>query len=211
MDAVFNNTCFADMDAAVRRSKKPSLVLTTLWLLKWDILSIALPRAAVIAFSVSRPFLISNALRLFRMEDSDATRNLGYGLIGAFTLVFIGSAVCMTENNCRIFDTNRPKVATSWFEHLTFRAVGMVRGGLIMLIYQKLIKLPNDGLDDSSAMALMGNDIETLSEKLQDLIVDCWANAITVAIAMYLLADQLGAVCIVPVIIGAGKYNRNHE
>ncbi len=97
-------------------------------------------------------------------------------------------------------------MVTAWYEHLTYRAVGMVRGGLITLVYQKMIKLPTEGLDDSSAMTLMGNDVETLSEKLQDLIVDSWANAITVAFAMYLLADQLGAVCVVPIIIGVGKY-----
>lgn len=47
----------------------------------------------MIALSISQPFLVSHALRFLTMPASEATMNLGYGLIGAFALVFIGSAV----------------------------------------------------------------------------------------------------------------------
>ncbi|KAF7550053.1 hypothetical protein G7Z17_g5969 [Cylindrodendrum hubeiense] len=76
----------------------------------------------------------------------------------------------------------------------------MVRGGLITLIYGKMMKLPTTDLNESSAVALMGNDVETLTEKLHVLLVESWANTLTVGIAMYMLADQLGAVCVAPII-----------
>jgi ATP-binding cassette subfamily C (CFTR/MRP) protein 1 len=47
----------------------------------------------MIALSISQPFLVSNALRFLTMPASESTTNLGYGLIGAFAFVFIGSAV----------------------------------------------------------------------------------------------------------------------
>lgn len=78
---------------ATQKSKKPSLFLTTVKVLRWEILSIALPRIAMIGLAISQPSLVSNALRFLTMPASDATMNLGYGLIGAFALVFIGSAV----------------------------------------------------------------------------------------------------------------------
>lgn len=76
----------------------------------------------------------------------------------------------------------------------------MVRGGLITLIYDKMMKVPSNELQESSAVALMGNDVETLAERLNALLVESWANTITVGIAMYLLAVQLGPVCVAPII-----------
>ncbi|KAL6360528.1 hypothetical protein LRP88_06234 [Fusarium phalaenopsidis] len=168
---------------ATQRSRKPSLFFTTIRVLKWELLSITPPRLAMIALSISQPFLVSHALRFLTMPASEATMNLGYGLIGAFALVFVGSAII-----------------TAWYEHLTFRAGAMVRGGLITLIYSKMMKLPTDDLNESSAITLMGNDVETLTEKLHMLLVESWANTITVGIAMWMLAAQLGAVCVAPII-----------
>ncbi|KAI5461452.1 P-loop containing nucleoside triphosphate hydrolase protein [Mariannaea sp. PMI_226] len=169
---------------AMAKNRKPSLFLTTVHVLRWELLGIAPPRVAMIALSISQPFLISSALRFLAAPATDATRNLGYGLIGAFALVFIGAAVM-----------------TAWYEQLTFRAGAMARGGLITMIYSKMMKLPTSDLNESSAVALMGNDVETLTEKLHIMLVEWWANTLTVAIAMYLLAEQLGAVCVAPIIM----------
>ncbi|WXC66418.1 hypothetical protein SNK03_012197 [Fusarium graminearum] len=166
-------------------SSKPSLFKMTVSVLRWELLGIIPPRIGMIALSISQPFLVSNALRFLTMPASESTTNLGYGLIGAFAFVFIGSAIL-----------------TAWYEHLTFRAGAMVRGGLITLIYSKMMKLPIDDLAESSAVTLMGNDVETLIEKLHFLLVESWANTLTVAIAMYMLAAQLGAVCVAPIVTG---------
>lgn len=89
----------------------------------------------------------------------------------------------------------------------------MVRGGLITLIYGKMMKLPTDDLNESSAVTLMGNDVETLTEKLHMLLVESWANTITVGIAMWMLAAQLGAVCVAPIItaISMSNYTEDHD
>lgn len=93
---------------------------------------------------------------------------------------------------------------TAWYEHLLFRAAGMVRGGLITLVYQKMLRLPVTGVSETSAVALMGNDIETLAERSGTLFVECWANLITVIISLWMLSEQLGAVCVVPILIAIG-------
>lgn len=81
----------------------------------------------------------------------------------------------------------------------------MVRGGTITLIYRKLLLLPANDVKDSSAIAIMGNDVETLSEKLHFLLVESWANTVTVAISIWMLSEQLGAVCVAPVVLALGE------
>lgn len=90
---------------------------------------------------------------------------------------------------------------TAWYEYLSYRAGAMVRGGLITLIYRKMVRLPTKDLNESSAMALMGNDVETLVERINALLIESWAHAITVAIAVWMLAEQLGPVCAAPIIM----------
>jgi hypothetical protein len=68
-----------------------------------------------------------------------------------------------------------------------------------------MLRLPTTNLNQSSAVALMGNDVETLVARLTDLLIEWWACALTVGIAIWMLAMQLGAVCVVPVIAAISK------
>lgn len=85
--------------SATENSKNPSIFLTTIRILKWELLGITPPRLAIIALSISQPFLISNALRFLSTPTTEASMNLGYGLIGGFAFVFIGSAVSTHINH----------------------------------------------------------------------------------------------------------------
>jgi hypothetical protein len=87
------NTAVLTKFTATLNSKKPSLFLTIISVLRWELLGIMPPRIGMIALSISQPFLVSSALRFLTMPESESTMNLGYGLIGAFAFVFIGSAV----------------------------------------------------------------------------------------------------------------------
>ncbi|KAJ4863834.1 ABC transporter domain-containing protein [Trichoderma breve] len=171
-------------DKVTRDGRKASLFLNTVWILKLEIAGIALPRLATVALTIAQPFLVSQALRFLAMPKDDHSDNIGYGLIGAFALVFVGSAIL-----------------TAWYEHLTFRVGAMIRGGLIGLIYRKMLRLSASELSESSAVTLMGNDIETLAERANALLIEGWANTLTVGIAVYMLYAQLGAVCVAPIVM----------
>ncbi|KAK4083017.1 uncharacterized protein Triagg1_1907 [Trichoderma aggressivum f. europaeum] len=171
-------------DKVTRDGRKASLFLNTVWILKLEIAGIALPRLATVALTIAQPFLVSQALRFLAMPKDDHSDNIGYGLIGAFALVFVGSAIL-----------------TAWYEHLTFRVGAMIRGGLIGLIYRKMLRLSASELGESSAVTLMGNDIETLAERANALLIEGWANTLTVGIAVYMLYAQLGAVCVAPIVM----------
>jgi ATP-binding cassette, subfamily C (CFTR/MRP), member 1 len=81
----------------------------------------------------------------------------------------------------------------------------MLRGGMMSLIYEKMMALPLGGINESSAMSIMGADVEIIAETLHLWICDAWANVIQLGLAVWLLANQLGAVCIAPIIIAASK------
>lgn len=81
----------------------------------------------------------------------------------------------------------------------------MIRGGLIGLIYRKILRLSTGDLNESSALALMGNDIETLAERANALIIEAYANSLTVGIAVYMLYAQLGPVCVAPIVMAISK------
>lgn len=81
----------------------------------------------------------------------------------------------------------------------------MIRGGMIGLIYGKVLRLSTSDLNESSALALMGNDIETLAERANALLIEAYANSITVGIAVWMLYAQLGPVCVAPIFVAVRK------
>lgn len=82
--------------AANKQTRRRSLFLRTIVILKWELLGIALPRLVIVALTISQPFLITSALRFLSMPPTPSNMNLGYGLIGAFAFVYIGSAVSLS-------------------------------------------------------------------------------------------------------------------
>ena len=51
------------------------------------------PRLCQIVFTFAQPFLITRVIDLLSEEDSELSRNEGYGLIGATALIYVGIAV----------------------------------------------------------------------------------------------------------------------
>jgi ATP-binding cassette subfamily C (CFTR/MRP) protein 1 len=94
-----------------------------------------------------------------------------------------------------------------WFSHLTYRLMSMMRGQLISVIYTKVTTLPISGVNESAAMTLMGTDVQRIAESFEYLIIEAVPNAVQLAIAVYLLYLQLGAVCVVPVLVAISKYD----
>lgn len=56
----------------------------------------ALPaRACVVAFNFAQPLLLTRSLDFFNEPVNSQTTNVGYGLIGAYALVYLGLAVSL--------------------------------------------------------------------------------------------------------------------
>lgn len=73
-----------------------ALLLAVLDTLKWPILSIVFPRLVFAAFTFCQPLLISATLEWAETDGDSDDVSRGYGLIGAWFLVYVGIAVGAT-------------------------------------------------------------------------------------------------------------------
>lgn len=78
------------------KSPKHALVLTIFKCLKWEALAPVPARLAKIALTFAQPYLIKRVINLLSSPVTDLTTAEGYGLIGAYALVFSGLAVCLS-------------------------------------------------------------------------------------------------------------------
>ena len=53
----------------------------------------AIPKLLLIGFLYAQPLLINRAIELASLPEQQPFNNIGYGLIGAYALVYIGIAV----------------------------------------------------------------------------------------------------------------------
>ncbi|RAH40919.1 P-loop containing nucleoside triphosphate hydrolase protein [Aspergillus brunneoviolaceus CBS 621.78] len=138
-------------------------------------------RLAVIGLSYSQPFLIT-ALKDY-VEEAKPDRNKGYGLIGAFGLVFLLKG---------IFDC--------LYQHHNYRLITNVRGAVVSLIYQKTLTLRFDEYSESAALTLMSNDIDNIAFGIQNMH-EVWASLVETGIALYLLQRQVSWAAAVPAFV----------
>lgn len=171
--------------ARIRKWRHPS-IYALLRTLKWHIFGSVGPRIALLLLTICTP-IISNKLLAYLEAPTDLTTiNIGFGLIGAFALVYISIAV---------------SGGLYWANH--FRTLTLVRACLITAIASKTGRIESDvSIDPKAALTLMSADIERIMEGLEN-IHEFWANLLQVAIATYLLQQQIGFACFVPVLVAA--------
>ncbi|KIA75537.1 ABC multidrug transporter [Aspergillus ustus] len=146
---------------------KASLLGVVFKTFKWSILAV--------------PLLLHKAMELSAETVTVESTHIGYGLIGAYVLVYVGMAIMMSQQ-----------------QHLTYRAISMVRGAVVSLIYKKASMLSIKDADPATSLTLMSADIERIVQGWQTMH-EIWANAAEIALAIVLLEKQLGIACAVPV------------
>ena len=82
--------------------------------------------------------------------------------------------------------------------------MAIIRGSLISLAYQKSLQLPSTDTGDSPVMTLLGTDVERICEIWHEVIAEGIPSIIQLAIAVWLLYREMGAVCVAPVILVFG-------
>ncbi|KAI0968721.1 P-loop containing nucleoside triphosphate hydrolase protein [Xylaria arbuscula] len=166
------------------REKSHALALATVWTFRWQVFLIAFPKFAYVALSLSQPFLIREAVSFVQNTETGNNSNVGYGLIGGFALVYISLAITM-----------------GWSSHLTYRLMTMIRGGLISIIYRKVLQIQVTKQNDSAAVTLMSTDVQRITETFHYLLVETAPAFIQLGIATYLLYLQLGGVFVILLIL----------
>ncbi|KAG2163329.1 hypothetical protein VTO58DRAFT_110787 [Aureobasidium pullulans] len=151
-------------------------------LLKWPILVPIVPRLALLALTLCQPLLLKRLLDYLNNSDTESV-NIGYGIIGAYLIVYVGLATTS---------------AIYWHRH--YRFLSMLRGTLITAVYGKAINLSTVEKDNKASLTLISTDVERTIRGLIDLH-EMWANIFQVAVVTWLIEIELGAACVGPVII----------
>ncbi|KAL8995121.1 MAG: hypothetical protein Q9169_005084 [Polycauliona sp. 2 TL-2023] len=169
--------------ANVTKPAPRSLLMLFFGRFKWRLLAAFPPRVALIGFKFCQPFLIERAISFNRQSIDQTSTNQGYGLIGAYFLVYTGIAVSMGQ-----------------YQHLTYRSITMARGGLISMLFAKTSFVKANAADPASSVTLMSADIERITNGWQTMH-ECWASTIEIGLAIFLLERQLGEACAIPLAV----------
>lgn len=100
---------------------------------------------------------------------------------------------------------NEWQIAMGQYQHLAYRAITMVRGGLISMLTRKTTDLSVRDVDPAASLTLMSADIERIVQGWQTMH-EMWANIIEIAVAIVLLEAQLGISCLIPVAVAVGTF-----
>ncbi|KAL1301831.1 hypothetical protein AAFC00_006016 [Neodothiora populina] len=151
--------------------------------LRRNLLAAVVPRLCMIGFRFCQPFLITSAIDYMGKSADNRIESHAYGLIGAAFLVYFGVAM-----------------STVHFKQCFARVTIMFRGAMISLLYNQTLILQESSCADNAALTLMSTDVDNIIEFLEN-INEIWACSIEIAIETWLLDLQLGAICIVPLVV----------
>ncbi|KAF2811591.1 putative multidrug resistance protein [Mytilinidion resinicola] len=163
--------------------RRRSLVWASIKCLRWPLLSVVLPRIALIGFNYAQPFLISRVISFVGQPRASQNYNESLGLIAAAGLIYTGAAM-----------------TTVLYMHRLYQSITMFRGALVGLVFNKTLNLRDGVYDESAAVTHMSTDIDRIAEGMKNMH-ETWGRLIEVAIGIWLLSVQLGAVSITPIVI----------
>ncbi|POR35992.1 Uncharacterized protein TPAR_03804 [Tolypocladium paradoxum] len=145
-----------------------------------------LPRIALVGFTLSQAFLIQSVLDFLRTES--ASRQAGYGLIGAAILTYTGIAA---------------STSLYWYYH--GRALYMARGCLCSSVFLKTTELSVATVGKSQAVTLMSTDVDRILAGLLNLH-EFWAGLVQAALGSWLLFNYLGPSLAVPIALVVASF-----
>lgn len=93
------------------------------------------------------------------------------------------------------------------YERQLARLNYLTRMALVGLIHNRCLTIKDGVIDDSAAVTLMSNDTED-GAQFGDLLHEVWSQVLELCIGMYMLAEELGWVCIVPLLVVLCKTRR---
>ncbi|KAJ5651640.1 multidrug resistance protein [Penicillium longicatenatum] len=169
------------------RKDRRRLIYTFIGALRWNLLSPFFPRLLLIGFTVSQPLCLRRFLE-YLQADPEQSVNVGYGMVGAYFLIYLGTAV-----------------STGFYWASWFRSLALIRSMLMTAIFEKTIQLPAGIATEKAAVTLMSTDVDRIMNGLRE-IHELWANLLQIIIATYFLGNELQYACIAPFLTALGSF-----
>uniref|UniRef100_L2G2V8 ABC multidrug transporter n=1 Tax=Colletotrichum fructicola (strain Nara gc5) TaxID=1213859 RepID=L2G2V8_COLFN len=166
----------------VDQTRTHALSISLLKAFSPELLYTHFPRFIKVVFGLAQPVLVQITIEYIQNHETTPVED-GYWLIAQFALVFIGNAV-----------------SSLWTSQLSYRLITSIRGALIAIIYQNMLSLRAESGTSEAAVALMGTEVEWITVAAEWCLAVV-PNLVQVALAMWILGNQLGATCITPVLI----------
>ncbi|TVY60887.1 ABC transporter FUM19 [Lachnellula suecica] len=169
------------------KRKKNALAFSVVKSIKWPVVAVFFPRLCLIGLRFSQPLLLKRIVDFVSQPDGKEKTNIGYGLLGATALVFLGNAI-----------------VKGVFNYKKVRVMTMARGALISIIFSKVLTVSATiaAAKGSRTLTLMSTDVENIAKGFE-LMNDIWASPIEVAIALWLLQRELGVAFVIPALMAA--------
>lgn len=161
--------------------EKYRLILACFKALRWPLLYAVFPRVMLMVFTICQPLVLGGFLEF--LQDPGESVSVGYGLIGAYGLVYLGIAL-----------------STAFYSHQNTRGLAMLRSTLISAIYSRSTLLRTGDVDDSAAVTLMSSDVDAIIRAWRQLH-DIWATLIQVPVTVWLLSTHIGWACVGPLVV----------
>ncbi|KAL3470131.1 putative ABC transporter [Aspergillus californicus] len=176
-----------DEDISLQRSKEEirrrwglapkhepaSLVNVLLGVYKWALTAGFLPRLCLIGVNYAQPFLVNRVTSFLGQPDTPETSGIASGLIVAYAIVYMGIAII-----------------TAMFHHRSYRMVMMIRGGLILLIYDHTLNLNASSPFKNDSYTLITADVERIVSGLRSFH-ETWASLIEIALSLWMLQMKI--------------------
>ncbi|EZF57089.1 hypothetical protein H103_00504 [Trichophyton rubrum CBS 288.86] len=122
---------------------------------------VVLPRSILIVLTICQPILLNRLLDYLTESSEPKEKDIGYGLIGAYALVYFGIAI-----------------STGFYWYYHYRVLTMIRWCLVSTIGVKTLQLNTHSVEDpKAAVTLMSTDVERIIFGLRSFH-EFWANAI---------------------------------
>jgi ATP-binding cassette, subfamily C (CFTR/MRP), member 1 len=86
------------------------------------------------------------------------------------------------------------------YQYMLYRSLTLVRGAAVSLIYVTSLDSPADSHEEAKTVTLMSTDVDRAVHGLE-LAHETWARLLEVIIGIWLLARQVGAISVAPVIV----------
>ncbi|KAH8700509.1 putative multidrug resistance protein [Talaromyces proteolyticus] len=165
---------------------KRRLLYTLLVALRWELLSPVIPRLILIAFTIGQPLCLRRLLVYLQGDKDDV--NIGYGMIGAYALIYFGIAI-----------------SSGFYWSTWFRTLALMRSMLTTAIFDKTLQSQAAVAEDKAAITLMSTDVDRIVNGLREAH-ELWANAVQIVIATYLLELELKYACVAPALVALGSF-----
>jgi hypothetical protein len=96
----------------------------------------------------------------------------------------------------------------SVYHYQTFRFLTGLKGGLEAVTYQRTLETRTANSGDITAISVIGTDIPRIVESFKE-IHELWAAPVDIAVAVWLLEQQLSVACVTPGVISLGMLSQS--